>query len=111
MKGFANTDYHLIRSDVYSNADIVYLVINGNDELENLNDEEEEESCDLEVAAATRKPKKIIGRPSLLESLDEAVKAAVRLIVHDMFHQNELPTLDTVFAQVNSSSELPNMSR
>ncbi|GJQ76772.1 hypothetical protein Trydic_g15612 [Trypoxylus dichotomus] len=53
VEEYANIDYNLITSDVYSDADIVELVKNGNGELGNLNDEEEKETSDLEIAAPT----------------------------------------------------------
>ncbi|KAI4465096.1 homeobox-like domain superfamily [Holotrichia oblita] len=59
----------------------------------------------------TSEPKKITGRPSVLESFDETIKTAVREIVHSMFYENELPTLDKVLTQINNSNELPKMSR
>lgn len=56
-------------------------------------------------------PKNITGRPSLLKSFDETVKTAIRQIVHNMFRQNEPPTLDKVLVQVKNNEDLPNMSR
>ncbi|KAI4464852.1 sterol regulatory element-binding protein cleavage-activating protein [Holotrichia oblita] len=56
-------------------------------------------------------PKKITGRPSLLKFFDETSRTAIRQIVHNMFRQNEPPTLDKVLVQVKNNEDLPNMSR
>ncbi|CAH2013297.1 unnamed protein product [Acanthoscelides obtectus] len=50
-------------------------------------------------------------RKSIVKSLDEADKHAIRRKVHEFFFRNEIPTIDKVLQEVNGDTTLPNFKR
>ncbi|KAK5644703.1 hypothetical protein RI129_006003 [Pyrocoelia pectoralis] len=51
------------------------------------------------------------GRPHIVATYNETTKKYVRQIIHNFFHNNELPTLDKILKEVQSRSDLPQMCR
>lgn len=51
------------------------------------------------------------GRPRLVAEFDEATKGAIRRVIHNFFHKNELPTLDKILREIKYRPDLPQMSR
>lgn len=56
-------------------------------------------------------PKKTRPRNSLLDSIDDFDRNAIRREVHQFFFRNEIPTIDKVLANVNANPDLPNFKR
>lgn len=50
-------------------------------------------------------------KKTIVKSLDEADKHAIRRKVHDFFFKNEIPTIDKVLKEVNEDAVLPSFKR
>lgn len=50
-------------------------------------------------------------KPSQADSLDDMDMAAIRRKVHQMFFNNEMPTINKVMESVNSDESLPNLKK
>lgn len=68
---------------------------------------------EYEVRGTVTSPKKTKNRTgsTIFAQMDEFLKHAIRQKVHAFFHRKEIPTLDSVLAEINSDSDLPNLSR
>lgn len=50
-------------------------------------------------------------RKSIWDQLDDFDKCAIWRLVHDFFHRNEIPTIDSLLKAVNDDEDLPTFSR
>lgn len=67
--------------------------------------------CEYKRTRKLSSPKQSSGRRSLLFTMDDDIKNAVRRVVHSFFHKNEAPTLNKILAELQNHPNIPQMSR